>query len=79
MGRLIVRGWVKRDRVEDLLMRACKAIGLIDDPDDGPAKCEATIASGIKAGMKQPYHDIRWKVAGEAKRDGRNAKAADGG
>jgi hypothetical protein len=62
MGRLIVRGWVKRDRVEDYLLRACKANGLIDDPEDGPAKCEATLKSGIEAGMKRPYHDIRWKV-----------------
>jgi hypothetical protein len=62
MGRLIVRGWIKRERVEEWLLRACGACGLLDDPDDGPAKCRATIASGIEAGMQRPYHDIRWRV-----------------
>jgi hypothetical protein len=63
MGRLIVRGWVQRGRVEDYLWRACDACGLLADPDDGPAKCRATLASGINAGMREPYHDIRWRVA----------------
>jgi hypothetical protein len=56
MGRQIVRGWIARDRVEEFLLRACKASGLLDD--DGLAQCRATIASGINAGMRQPYHDI---------------------
>jgi hypothetical protein len=64
MGRQIVRGWIKRQWVEDCLLGACKACGLIDDPDDGEAKCRRTIRSGIEAGMLKPYHDIRWRVVG---------------
>jgi hypothetical protein len=56
MGRQIARGWIARDRVEEFLLRACKANGLFKD--DGLAQCRATIASGINAGMKRPYHDI---------------------
>jgi hypothetical protein len=61
MGRLVVRGWVKRDRVEDYLLRACAANGLL--AEDGEKQCRDTLASGIKAGMQLPYHDIRWRVA----------------
>jgi hypothetical protein len=60
MGRLIVRGWIRRDQVEDYLLRACEANGLL--AEDGLARCRATLASGIEAGMKRPYHDIRWRV-----------------
>jgi hypothetical protein len=63
MGRLVVRGWIERGRVEEYLLRACRANGLLDDPEDGPAKCRATLASGIEAGMRRPYQDIRWRVA----------------
>ena len=56
MGRQIARGWIARDRVEEFLLKACKANGLFKD--DGDAQCRATIASGINAGMKRPYHDI---------------------
>jgi hypothetical protein len=56
MGRLIVRGWIPRDRVENYLLKCCEANGLL--ADDGLAQCRATIASGINAGMKLPYHDI---------------------
>jgi hypothetical protein len=61
MGRLIVRGWLKREWAENYLLGACRANGLIDDPEDGPVKCRATIRSGIEAGMLRPYHDIRWQ------------------
>jgi hypothetical protein len=56
MGRQIARGWIARDRVEEFLLRACKANGLFKN--DGEAQCVLTIASGINAGMKRPYHDI---------------------
>ena len=65
MGRLVVRGWIAREWVEDYLLGACKSNGLLDDPYDGPAKCRATIKSGIDAGMQRPYHDIRWRVEGQ--------------
>ena len=56
MGRLIVRGWLPRERVESYLLKACEACGVL--ADDGLAQCRATIASGINAGMTRPYHDI---------------------
>jgi hypothetical protein len=62
MGRLIVRGWLKREWVEDYLLGACKANGLLDDPEDGPVKTRRTLVSGIEAGMQRPYHDIRWRL-----------------
>jgi hypothetical protein len=56
MGRLIARHWIGLERVEDYLLKACEANGLLED--DGIGQCRATIASGISAGMKRPYHDI---------------------
>jgi hypothetical protein len=56
MGRLIVRGWITCERVESYLLKCCEANGLL--ADDGLAQCRLTIASGINAGMKRPYHDI---------------------
>jgi hypothetical protein len=65
MGRLIVRGWIPRDRVETYLLNCCEANGLL--ADDGLAQCRATIASGINAGMKLPYHEIDGaKLSGDA-------------
>jgi hypothetical protein len=61
LGRLIVRGWIGRDQVEDYLLAACEANGLL--AEDGRRQCRATIASGIEAGMRVPYHDIRGNMA----------------
>jgi hypothetical protein len=63
MGRLVVRGWIQRHWVEDYLLGACKANGLLDE--DGKNQCAATIRSGIEAGMQRPYHDIRWRVSNQ--------------
>jgi hypothetical protein len=62
MGRQIVRGWIRRGWVETYLWKACKACGLLDDPDDGPERTWRTMVSGIEAGMLRPYDDIRWRV-----------------
>jgi hypothetical protein len=75
MGRLIVRGWVRPDRVEDLLLRACAANGLL--AEDGEKQCRDTLASGIKAGMQLPYHDIRWRVAETKKEMGVTLKPGE--
>jgi hypothetical protein len=53
MGRLIVCGWISRERGEDYLLRCCEANGLLGD--DGIVRCRATLASGINAGMHKPY------------------------
>jgi Bifunctional DNA primase/polymerase, N-terminal len=56
MGRLIGRGWIRRELVESYLLNSCEACGLL--ADDGAAQCRATLASGINAGTTRPYHDI---------------------
>jgi hypothetical protein len=56
MGRMIVRNWIGRQRVEDYLLACCEANGLL--ADDGLVQCQATLASGINAGALRPYHDI---------------------
>jgi hypothetical protein len=58
MGRLIVCGWISRERVEDYLLKACEANGLVEG--DGITQCKATIASGISSGMKRPYHELAY-------------------
>ena len=63
LGRRIVRGWIKRDQVEEWLLRACKSNGLLADPvNGGEKKCKDTIASGIRGGMAKPYKNIRQRV-----------------
>ena len=63
LGRRIVRGWIKRDQVEEWLLRACKSNGLLADPvNGGEKKCKDTIASGIRGGMLKPYKNIRQRV-----------------
>jgi hypothetical protein len=56
MGRLMARGWISRQRVEDYLLRCCEANGPLKD--DGIQQCLATIASGLSAGVLRPYHDV---------------------
>ena len=46
----------RRQRVEDYLLACCEANGLL--ADDGLVQCQATLASGIRAGALRPYHDI---------------------
>jgi hypothetical protein len=57
MGRLVVRGWIDRGRVEQLLEWGADQCRLT--ADDGIASVRATMASGLRAGMERPYHEIR--------------------
>jgi hypothetical protein len=56
MGPLVGRGWIGRQQVEDVLLLACQKNGLL--ADDGEEQCRKTLASGMRAGMQRPYHDI---------------------
>jgi Bifunctional DNA primase/polymerase, N-terminal/AAA domain len=56
MGTLIVRGWIGRATVEGRLIDACHASGLVGD--DGLHAVQATIASGITAGLLEPHSDL---------------------
>jgi hypothetical protein len=57
LGRLIARGWIGADTVEERLFDACRRNGLANE--DGEAKVRATLRSGIKAGMQNPHPDLQ--------------------
>lgn len=60
LGRLLARGWVRFDIVVRALWRGAVNCRLVES--DGPESVIATIQSGIKAGMKQPYPDLKPKT-----------------
>jgi Bifunctional DNA primase/polymerase, N-terminal len=53
MGGLVANGWIDQRLVIRMLMLAATSCRLVQD--DGAAKCEATIMSGLSAGMQLPY------------------------
>jgi hypothetical protein len=57
LGRIIGRGWLKRSVVERQLLAAANHCGLT--ADDGVAAVNATIRSGLNAGIKVPAPDLR--------------------
>ncbi len=56
LGRMIARGWLSRAEVEVRLLDAATVNGLV--AEDGQLAVEATIRSGIKAGMGNPLEDL---------------------
>src|SRR5262249_13725385 len=56
LGRMVARGWIDCAKVMDALKNAAASCGL--GKDDGIGSVRATIASGIAAGLKQPYPDL---------------------
>jgi hypothetical protein len=57
MGRLMARGWITLEQIEQFLMKACEKNGLL--AEDGIEQCRKTLASGLNAGARRPYHDVR--------------------
>ena len=57
MGRMVARGWIPRDEVEQQLREAATACGLT--AEDGHRAVEATLQSGLNAGISQPYPDLK--------------------
>jgi excisionase family DNA binding protein len=53
MGGLVANGWIDQRLVIRVLMLAATDCRLVQD--DGAGKCEATIMSGLSAGMQAPY------------------------
>lgn len=53
MGGLVANGWIDQRLVIRMLMLAATSCRLVHD--DGAVKCEATIMSGLGAGMQAPY------------------------
>jgi hypothetical protein len=56
LGTLVGGGYLDGNEVEEALMAAAGACGLVGDPDDGPEKTRNTVRSGLQAGMAQPRH-----------------------
>src|SRR6516225_9482630 len=50
LGRMCARGWIDRADIETALLEAMQANGGV--ADDGPAAAEATLRSGLDAGMQ---------------------------
>lgn len=57
LGRFAARGWIERGEVEAVLRSAAQQCGLT--ADDGVAAVDATIASGLIAGLANPAHEPR--------------------
>ena len=57
LGRMIARGWLDRAEVGLRLLAAAHASGLA--ADDGERAAEATITSGIEAGLTEPHEDLK--------------------
>ncbi len=55
LGRYVARGWLSQAEVQSSLINACQANGLLKE---GQRQVIQTIASGLSAGMKNPYPDL---------------------
>jgi hypothetical protein len=56
LGRICGRGWIDRADIETALLEAMQANGGV--ADDGRAAAEATLRSGLDAGMQEPHPDL---------------------
>jgi hypothetical protein len=56
LGRMIARGWLDRAAVESNLIGAMHANGYLSE--EGIKATEATLQSGLDAGMKEPHPDL---------------------
>ena len=55
-GSMVARGWLSEDEVEDALSRAMATNGYTEDK--GAKAIEATLASGLAAGLGSPHDDL---------------------
>jgi hypothetical protein len=56
LGTMAARGWISRDEVEDALRAAMARNGY--EADKGTKAIEATLASGLNAGVASPHDDL---------------------
>ena len=56
LGRHVASGWLSQNDAESALIESCKANG---SWGENHAECEATIASGMTAGMKSPHAPLK--------------------
>src|SRR5258708_2316287 len=59
LGRMAARQWIEASEVKDALLDAARRCGLVKD--ESVEAVQATIASGLKAGLKQPHDDLKDK------------------
>jgi putative DNA primase/helicase len=57
LGRMVARSWIDRSEVEHELREAAIACGLT--ADDGHRAVEATLQSGLNAGLSLPHADLK--------------------
>jgi hypothetical protein len=57
LGRLVANGWLGSGEVVHRLGEAARACGLM--ADDGPRSVDATIRSGLTAGLRKPHPGLR--------------------
>ena len=56
LGTMVARGWIGRGEVEDRLLVAAAACGLVND--DGERAARATLKSGLDSGVQVPHPDL---------------------
>src|SRR6516225_8133571 len=64
MGRMCARGWIDRADIETALLEAMQPNNGV--ADDGLAAAEATLRSGLDAGMQEPHPDLEPPAAPKA-------------
>ena len=57
LGRMVARGWIDRREIREALRLAAHANGLL--AEDGPPAVDATIQSGLSAGLAKPADEPR--------------------
>jgi hypothetical protein len=57
LGSMAARKWIDASEVKAALFDAAKRCGLVKD--NGDTAVRATIASGIKAGLRKPHNDLK--------------------
>jgi len=57
LGRMVARGWIDRATVEAELLKAMHANGYV--AEESIRAVEATLKSGIDAGVREPHPDLR--------------------
>jgi Virulence-associated protein E/Bifunctional DNA primase/polymerase, N-terminal len=63
LGRMVAREWIDESEVKGALLDAARRCGLVKD--EGADAVQATIASGLKAGLKQPHGNLKDKPNGQ--------------
>lgn len=75
LGRMIARSWIARATVEEALTEAMTANGYA--AEDGTEAVAATLKSGLDAGLKDPYPDLKDDNSGDDQHHDDSTKETD--